>query len=42
MKNINNIRKYRKIIVLMSSRIDRSECTKTEFIEYMKEMHGHD
>jgi len=26
----------------MSSRIDRSECTKTEFIEYMKEMHGHD
>jgi len=42
MKNNDKIWKYRKIIGLIRSRVDRSQCTTTEIIEYMKEMHGHE
>lgn len=42
MKNNDELWKYRKIIGLIRSRVDRSQCTTTEIIEYMKEIHGHD
>jgi hypothetical protein len=42
MKSKDNIWQYRKIIGLMRSRVDRCQCTTSEIIEYMKEVHGHD